>query len=202
MRLVLPRGIARARLFVRRSAHALIAVYCGSGPVPELTLRGDETELVFMPSVLDRLLAAVGKGRDVDVVLHAGVAWDLAFREGTASLVADFTEGALSSLDVTGGASNVSLLLPRPTQNVQVRIGGGVKSLRLERPADVRVAVAIRGGVTSLALDDRAFFDMGGPLRLTAAGARSFDPGYQLAIAGGAVGVEVVPAHDGVRSLP
>jgi hypothetical protein len=205
MRLVLPGGLSRARLRVSCQSHALVAVYCGEGPVPELQPQYDEVKLVWVVSFADRLRAVLGGGRTVDVILHPNVAWELVVNGGISSLAGDFSEGTVAGIEITGGCSNVDLTLPKPARTVPIRIGGGVRRLSLARPRAVRVSVAVRGGVSSLALDDRAFADIGGPLQLAAPGAGdadTFDPCYSLSISGGAVGIEVIPVQDGGRRLP
>jgi hypothetical protein len=79
--------------------------------------------------------------------------------------------------------------LPTPTSPVPVRVAGGVSELSLRRPAETGVSLAIRGGVSTLHLDDQEFGSIGGGSRLVSGAVHGDTPRYAVEISGGASGV-------------
>jgi len=80
---------------------------------------------------------------------------------GMSHVVADLEGLELSVLEISAQASQVEVRLPRPKDEVRVRIGGGASDVEL-RPAGVPVRVHIRGGVSKLAIDEFRLGSAGG----------------------------------------
>jgi hypothetical protein len=92
----------------------------------------------------------------------------------------------LRALDVTGGCSEVELLLGVPLGVCPLRIGGGVHALTVRRPLGVALRVEIQGGGAELSMDGVALGAVGAPVRWESAGCGDAIDRYELQIGGGA----------------
>ena len=197
MRLTLCSGLADAHVYVDPQATDLLAVDWGDGPPARLRVSASELRLSWPATLGSWFAAALAGGyRDIDIVLHPAVEWTLQIRGGLACVEADLTSGKLTGLDVSGGASAVRLDLPAPAGLVPLRISGGVSDLGLRRPADTAVALAVRGGISGLSLDEQRFDALGGGVRLSTGAVHGDAPGYALEITGGASELHIVPLSD------
>ncbi len=75
--------------------------------------------------------------------------------------------------------------LPHPTGVVPVKVTGGVSSVSFHRPKGTPVQVQIRGGVSSLTLDEQTISNLGGPTRLTSDNFRGAADRYEIDLSGG-----------------
>jgi hypothetical protein len=193
MQLTVASGMASSRMRIDPSANTLVTVHHDAGPPPELRVVGAEVRLSWPTRSLTDWLCAVFADHPggLEVVLHPAVAWELVLRGGLSTLEAELSAGTVTRIDVSGGCSDVEIELPKPLQTVPIRISGGASQLRLRRPADVGVSVAVSGGIASLRLDDRTFEAIGGSARLETAGHDRESPGYDVVVSGGAANVEV-----------
>jgi hypothetical protein len=182
-------GLANARIRIDPDARYLLRVDPGFGEPPLVSASDDEIRVdLARPRGWWRLFTG-----DVDAplfVIHPTVAWRIVVHGGIANVCAELAAGALAGFEVSGGASDVDLDLPRPAKAAPIWIRGGASRLRVRRPADVAVAVAVRGGIASLRLDDSYFDAIGGGSRLCA-GHLDAAPHYDLAVSGGASELEV-----------
>jgi len=191
MRLTISSGMSSARLRVDPSADALVTIH-HEGGAPELRMAGSEVRLSWSSSLADWFRHVIqGHHRDLEIVLHPAVEWELVVRGGLSSLDGDLTAGSLTRIEVSGGCSNVEIQVPKPVQAVPIRISGGASHLRLSRPADVGVSVAVSGGVASLRLDDQTFDAIGGSARLETSGHVPGSPRYDIHVSGGASHIEI-----------
>jgi|SoiMethySBSTD1v2_1073268.scaffolds.fasta_scaffold14956_9 hypothetical protein len=193
MRLTVASGMASARVRIDPSANALVTVHHDGAEPPALRVAGSEVRLSWPSWSLTNWLRGMFAGHPggLEIVLHAAVAWELVVRGGLSSLEGELSAGTLTRIEVCGGCSDVELELPKPAQTVPIRISGGASQLYLRRPADVRVSVAVSGGIAALRLDDRTFEAIGGSARLETAGQVPESPGYEIVVSGGASNVEV-----------
>jgi len=191
MRFTVVSGLSTARVRVDPNADALVTLQC-DGEAPELHVTGSELRLVWPLSFADwwrRLLHA--HYGETEIVLHPVVTWELVVRGGLSSLEGDLRAGSVSSIEVSGGCSNVELRLPKPAETVPINITGGASHLRLSRPSDVGVAVAVTGGISSLRLDDQRFDSIGGSAQLETPVHIPGSPRYDIRVTGGASNVRV-----------
>jgi hypothetical protein len=148
-------SVAMGRLvFVRGAAHLTIGVD-GSmedlyrarfeGKVPDVRVDGGTVTVKYRPS-LHRTSG--------ELTLSGQVPWAIRASMGMSDVVADLQELELTGLEISGGASQLEVRLPRPKAAVRVRIGAGASNVELIRPAGVPVRVRIGGGASKLAIDD------------------------------------------------
>jgi hypothetical protein len=89
------------------------------------------------------------------IALSGSLPWELEFHGGVSRLTADLRGLRLLSVDLLGGASHVTMSLPRPVGTVFIHIAGGVSDIILQRPVGVAVRALISGSSSDLRLDDR-----------------------------------------------
>ena len=115
------------------------------GKVPDIRVDGGTVTVMY------RMGLRPPRG---EIVLSGRVPWAIRARMGMSHVVADLEGLELRGLEISAGASQVEVRLPRPKDEVRVRIGGGASDVELIRPAGVPVRVHIGGGVSKLAIDD------------------------------------------------
>jgi DNA-binding MarR family transcriptional regulator len=127
------------------------------------------------------------------IELNPAVGWDLEVRGGFgAKIDADLSGLPLRSLEVTHGASDIQVVLPRPKGHVRVSMAGGASSVTLKRPKDVAVRLHMTGGASSVTFDAQGLAAIGGEINLESAGFARAGDRYDLEIAGGASSISVV----------
>jgi hypothetical protein len=166
------------------------------GPAPRVRERDGAIEIDY--TVPARLQAMSPRRRSLALALNPGVDWELELEGGVSRLRADLRELRLSALDVDGGASDVTVDLPRPAGKLPLRIKGGASGLVVRRPAAVPVSVEIDGGATGLRLDESELGAIGGTVRQRTPGASNGGGEVALHILGGASDV-TVDANEEVR---
>ncbi len=123
------------------------------------------------------------------LALNASIPWEIDFRGGISRLTADLRAGRLSSFEITGGATNATILLPRPEGPTPIRIVGGTSDLTIRRPEGAGVLLRLKGGVSGLVLDDREFASVGGEVHLESNA--TTDARYEVELIGGASKVRI-----------
>jgi DNA-binding MarR family transcriptional regulator len=145
------------------------------------------------------LLAIQHKGpswwpsRDVSVelTLTSAVSWAIELGRIAALVSADLRELHVRSIDITGGASECEIRLPRPRGSATVRIKGGASHIVLRRPRGVAVQMIARGGANSIDLDDQSLGSGSVARRLITPGADDATDRWTIELTGGASHVEI-----------
>ena len=149
-----------------------------TGPEPVVEERDDTVAVRY--SLRGRVAALTGG--TLALRLNPSVAWEIALEGGISKLRADLRGLRMSSIAVTGGASDVLFDLPAPEGELALRVEGGASELVVRRPAGAEVALAVDGGVSRLRFDDEEIGSIGGRFRREA---RAADH-VALSIGGGA----------------
>jgi hypothetical protein len=186
-RLVFERGAANVTLHPDPTMTDLCRAHF-EGPLPAVRAEGGTVSIRYHSfSFFDWLRYAVQWDATIaDVAINPAVPWDVEIRGGVSRINADLRELALRSLHVRGGASRVEIWLPRPEGTVSVDIGGGASNVTLYHPRDVPVRLHVHGGASSLTLDEQHFGAVGGALRLETSGYAGAGGRYEVEIGGGA----------------
>jgi hypothetical protein len=100
-------------------------------------------------------LHLAGDAQTVDVALNAAVLWDLRMAGGADLSTIDLSLGRVGGVDLTGGASRISLTLPRPDGTLSVRMSGGVSLFDVRTTGRVPVRVRVGNGAGQVTLDGR-----------------------------------------------
>lgn len=150
------------------------------GPPPEVRSSDGTVSIRYRRRLLDT------RSRSATVALNRSIRWSIEVDGGVTDLDADLRSISFAGLEVRGGANHMRLSLPPPAGTVRVSLAGGASNVRIARPADVAVALHVRGGVARLRLDDQRMRSVGGDLRLQSAGFVGALDRYEIEISGGA----------------
>ena len=120
------------------------------------------------------------------VALNGSVLWDIDIRGGVSKLTADLAALQLRSFDVSGGASDVAVSLPRPCGTVPIAFSGGASKLAVQRPKGVAARLQVNGGVSKLAFDAQRLGAVGGETRLESPDYGTAEDRYDITVLGGA----------------
>lgn len=126
------------------------------------------------------------RGRSADLQLNPAVSWELRTRGGASAIDADLTGLSVRSIDVKGGANQLTLNLCPPTDDAQIRIRGGSNKVELVVAKGCAVQVRSRGGLSRLALPSGESRRSAGGSIWQTAGFDSAASRYDVAISGGA----------------
>lgn len=124
--------------------------------------------------------------RTAEVTLNPAIPWQIEFHGGLSRLDADLSVLELGSFEVTGGASGVAVILPRPSGTVSVRVSGGASDVTIHRPEGVAARIRVGRGVSKLAFDEQRFGAIGGEMRLQTIAYDGAADRYDLEVTGGA----------------
>lgn len=130
-------------------------------------------------------------GVSAELALTTAVPWAIEIRRGVSHLNADLRELEVTSIDITGGASECELALPRPRGLAMVRITGGASKLVVVRPRGAAAQVVIRGGASNLVFDDQRIGAVGGATRLSTPGWDAAPDRWTIELTGGASSLSV-----------
>jgi DNA-binding MarR family transcriptional regulator len=159
------------------------------GPLPDIKTSGGVVSVRYRRQAL-----AAFVGRQARFSLAAGIPWTIELDGGITDLTGALGAIALAGVDVNGGANHVSLVLPRPSGSVPVRLAGVASSVRFSRPATVPVALTVDGGVAQLRLDGQRQKQASGRHRFVSPGFERSPDRYEIEILGGASDVRIEPA--------
>lgn len=157
------------------------------GAVPEVKVDGGTVTMRFPR----RLRTLFGSNHEAEVALNTAVPWRVELRNGASDTTADLRGITLIGLEIRGGASSVTVELPRPTGTVPVKIAGGASGITINRPPGVEVSLRVKGWAAHLTFDDQTFDAMGSVGRLQSPGYAEATRRYDIEIEGSASGVTV-----------
>jgi hypothetical protein len=126
-----------------------------------------------------------------DLALTTAVPWKIEISRGVSQVSADLRDLELTGIDITGGASETQVRLPRPQGTATMRIKGGANRVVVRRPRGVEAQAIIRGGASHLVLDDQTISSLGGSARLASSGWDRATNRWSIELTGGASHVEV-----------
>lgn len=126
------------------------------------------------------------------LTLTSAVPWSIEIRRGVSHLSADLRELQITSIDITGGASESELSLPRPRGTATLRLTGGASRLVVRRPRGTAAQVSVRGGASNLAFDSQRLGAIGGATRLSTPGWEAASDRWSVDLTGGSSDLSVV----------
>ena len=185
-RLEFTKGAAKVTL---RGDGTLTELYRATfeGPAPEITVSGGTVTV----QQRRRFRPFDWRNQAAEFAIAAAVPWDISLRGGMWKLVADLRELTVRSLEVTGGASDIEIFLPRPSGIVSVRIAGGASEVMVHRPRGSEARAEVSGGATALVFDGQRLGAVGGRTVLSSGGFADAADRYEIRFTGGASHVTV-----------
>src|SRR5262249_46522506 len=131
------RGAARVRILETDDAVLFRALW--DGAAPRIRTEGGEVR--------------VGGAHGGSLALPSLVPWRLRIRGGAVGLDADLRRLSVEEVALSGGASDVRILLGTPQTTTPVRARGGADKLTVLRPAGVAARVEVRGGASAVTIE-------------------------------------------------
>jgi DNA-binding MarR family transcriptional regulator len=124
--------------------------------------------------------------------LNPTIPWTIDIVGGIQRVEADLRALPIQSFDLSGGAERIQLELGLPSGGlVPIKIVGGVKTIRLERPAGVPVRLSVVGGSGEITLDDQQVGQSGGQTTVESRDWTGRGDRYELTVIGGSKSIEV-----------
>jgi DNA-binding MarR family transcriptional regulator len=130
-------------------------------------------------------------GVSAQIALTTAVPWAIEVKHGVSQLTADLRELEITSIDITGGASECELTLPRPRGKATLRITGGASQLVVKRPRGTAAQIAVRGGASNFVFDEQQLGAVGSALRLSTTAWDSASDSWSIEVTGGASSLSV-----------
>jgi DNA-binding MarR family transcriptional regulator len=130
-------------------------------------------------------------GVSAQIALTTAVPWAIEIRRGVSHLTADLRELEVTGIDITGGASECELTLPRPRGHATLRVTGGASRLVVKRPRGTAAQIVIRGGASGFVFDHQRIGAVGGATRLSTPGWDSAPDRWTIELTGGASNLSV-----------
>jgi DNA-binding MarR family transcriptional regulator len=189
-------GLKAARLTFRAGAQELrlragrsgLELYRArfDGATPQVRVRDGRVLVQYrgLPFDWRKRVATVG--------LNTSIPWTIDLVGGISRIEADLHDVDLRGFELSGGSERVHLELGRPTGEIPLRVVGGAKTIRLERPAGAPVRITILGGIGRLELDGQVLGKKGGEATVESRGWASARDRFALEVVGGSKSIEVV----------
>ncbi len=149
------------------------------GAVPRVTVREGTVSVQY------RGFGWRGRPK-AEIALNPAVGWRIEIQGGASGLIGHLEGVRLLGVEVVGGASDLELVVGRPSGHVPIRIVGGASKIRLSRPAGVAARAIISGGVGRIEVDGQRLAAQGGSTTLESPGAAESPDRFDIQIVGGA----------------
>jgi DNA-binding MarR family transcriptional regulator len=124
--------------------------------------------------------------------LNTTIPWDVEIVGGVVKVEADLREIGLRRFDLAGGSERIQLELGEPRGEVSVHVVGGIKTLRVERPASAALSLVVQGGAGRVEFDGRSLGAKGGETTVEAPGWSTARDRFAVNVTGGAKLIEIV----------
>ncbi len=158
------------------------------GVAPRLRLEGDKLKVAFeRPRPFER-------GHRGTLSLADGVEWEVEVKGGGARLRLELRTLSLASLELSGGVSDVSVALPRPSGRRSVKVSGGASHLTVTRPRGVAARLRLAGGAAKVVFDGQRLGAVGGETRLESDDFGEAADAWEIEVTGGSSSLTVTSA--------
>ena len=124
--------------------------------------------------------------------LNTTIPWTIEIVGGVNRVEADLRDIEVRRFELTGGSERLQLEFGRPRGDVSVKIVGGAKTIRLERPAGIPVQVKVVGGSGALTMDGEGLRRQGGVAKTEGRGWANAKDRYALEVVGGSKSIDIV----------
>jgi len=189
-------GLSSAKLHVRSGLSSL-RVRSGADPrelyraafegaTPQVRLRDGRVLVQYRGIPFD------WRKRNASFGLNTAIPWTIEVVGGIQQVEADLREVDLRRFDLTGGTERIQLELGRPSGEVPIRIVGGAKAIRLERPSGVPVQLRVVGSAAAATLDGLKLGKKGGESTLASPGWDAARDRIALDVVGGSKSIDIV----------
>lgn len=147
-RLIFASGAARVLIRASSSSTHLYQARFEGTP-PTIDLHGGTVTIQYRRFSLD------WRGRTGEIELNPTIPWQVELHGGVSKVNADLRDLQIQGIELSGGASDIAVTLPRPSGIVPVRFSGGASKITITRPRGVPARVRVRGGFQKLIFDGK-----------------------------------------------
>ena len=189
-------GLTSARLFIRsglsevrlRSGAPAGELYRAEfqGATPQVRLRDGRVIVQYRGLPFD------WRKRKATFGLNTTIPWAIEIVGGVGRVEADLRSVDVSKFELTGGTETFQLELGTPPGETGVRIVGGARTIRLERPPAVPVRLSLNGGTGQVLLDGTSLGEKGGKATIASPGWDRAKDRYNVEVVGGSKAIEIV----------
>ncbi len=124
--------------------------------------------------------------RHVLVTLTDRIPWSIQIGGGAANQRLDLRHLQLSKLQISGGANRLDAQLSAPKGSVLIDVSGGASNVTLRAPAHSEWHVAVSGGVSAVTINGSSFGSLGGDFKQQSPGYAAATDRFDIEISGGA----------------
>ena len=156
------------------------------GAIPHVRLRDGRVLVQYRGLPFD------WRKRTATFGLNPTIPWTVEVLGGIQRVEADLRAVDLRRFDLTGGTERVQLELGRPTGDVPLRIVGGAKTVRIERPRGSAIRLRVVGGSGGATIDGLRLDPRGGISTLETPGWAGAPDRYDLEVVGGSKSIDIV----------
>jgi DNA-binding MarR family transcriptional regulator len=184
-RLLIRSGLSEVRLRPGRTASELYRAEF-QGATPQVRLRDGRVIVQYRGLPFD------WRKRKATFGLNSTIPWAIEIVGGVGRVEADLRAVDVSKFELTGGTETFQLELGTPRGQADVRIVGGARTIRLERPSTVPVRLALNGGTGQVLLDGTRLGEKGGKVTIDSPGWDHAKDRYDVNVVGGSKSIEIV----------
>jgi DNA-binding MarR family transcriptional regulator len=130
--------------------------------------------------------------RVATIGLNSTIPWTIDIVGGVNRLEADLRGVDVRRFDLTGGSDRIQLEFGRPAGEAEVKLVGGARTVRLERPAGTPVRLRIQGGSARIELDKEVLSGKGADVTVESRGWPDARDRLAVHVMGGTKSIEVV----------
>jgi cell wall-active antibiotic response 4TMS protein YvqF len=159
-----------------------------SGRAPEVKADGGT---VSIQSRTDWSIFGARSANRARVSLNQSIPWEVEVGAGASRDQLELGSVHLTSLQISGGASQADVTLPRPSGTIAIRVSGGASNITVHRPRGVAARVQMSGGASNLTVDGDHRSVLGGGVSWTTSDYDSAADRYDFEISGGASNVTI-----------
>jgi Domain of unknown function (DUF5668) len=127
-----------------------------------------------------------GSRRHLAITLTDQIPWSIKVEGGAASLHLDLRHTQLSKLEISGGANQLDAQLPTPKGTVSINVSGGANNVTMLAPANSQWRIAVSGGVSAVTINGSSSGTLGGDFQQQSPEYNSATNRFDIEIGGGA----------------
>jgi hypothetical protein len=159
-----------------------------SGRAPEVKVDGGT---VSIQSRNGWTIFGVRTSNRARVSLNQSIPWEVEVSAGASRNQLDLGNLHLTSLQLSGGAAQAEVTLPRPSGTIPIQVSGGASNITIHRPSGVAAHVQMSGGASNLTVDGDHRSVLGGDINWKSPGYDAASDRYDFEVSGGASNVTV-----------
>lgn len=126
------------------------------------------------------------RGRTIDLNLSDQIPWSITITGGATQETLDLSNLRVSRLSISGGAQQITLILPAASGIVPIEVNGGAATVTIHRPVGAEASLTMTGGVNDFTADGRHQSSLAGEITWQSPGYTGAANQYNIRVSGGA----------------